>query len=420
VDDGLLTNEARVGEITGMIDLDTNSITGEINAPWLGDSVNVLCSPWGAPEGASDKETTVVPDGVSEFTCTWDAEWDIQPGETVGVYYWGSEPHTVANAIPNPWIVAFPEANQVFGYGWPMGTEVSLTINGNFITTATVQGAPWNPNDIMAFFDFGGMHDLVAWDEVVLSGSGMDRMHTVQNLTVTEVNIVPDTVSGTADTGTVVHAWVHEFGHEVWVPVVDGVWSAYFGSDDFHLQPGMCGRAEIRVEGNNSTNVDWCIPRPWLNAFPEWDVIYSYEWPAYSEVDLTINDQFVQTVTVGPTSWDPNVYVAYFEFGGLYNLKPDDVVTLSGSGMELNYTVRYLTVEAVNADENTISGTADANAEVVVFPHATWQQLWVTTGGDGNWQVDFTGVFNWVPGECGRAEIRDGLGSSTAIDWCIP
>ena len=260
VDDGLLTTEARIGEIAATIDLQANSITGTINAPLAGDLVNVLCMPWGAPEGASDKETTVTPDGDSEFTCIWDSEWDIRPGQPVGVAYWGNDLHWVANSVPNPWIMAFPEANQVFGYGWPVGSDVNLTINGEDIATATVEGAPWDANDIMAFFDFGELHDLVKDDVVMLSGNGMERTHTVQNLAVTDVDLETDTVSGIADSGDTVHAWVHGFGHDVWLIVADGVWSAYFGSDEFHLQTGMCGRAEILVEGNNSTNVDWCVP----------------------------------------------------------------------------------------------------------------------------------------------------------------
>lgn len=291
VDGGPLTVETRIGEISGTIDLDTNSITGTINAPWAGDLVNVMCSPWGAPGGASDKETTVAPDGVSQFTCTWDSsEWNIQPGETVGVSYWGNDLHSIANAISNPWIMAFPEANQVFGYGWPVDSGVSLSINDEEIATVTVEGAPWNENDIMAFFDFGAQHVLVAGDVVTLSGSGMVRTHIVQNLAVDEVNMAADTVSGTADAGANIHAWVHEFGHDVQVDAIDGIWEAYFGSEDFQLQPGMCGQAEIRVEGNNSTNADWCTP-------PKMDlrVNYGHDWvesfyEAGHQVTISVTD----------------------------------------------------------------------------------------------------------------------------------
>jgi hypothetical protein len=266
VDNGA-TAQVRIGEISGMIDLESDSIGGAISAPWFYDEenpidVNVECHPWGSPEPVEMKFDTILPNGIDTYSCAWnpETEWDIQPGQDIGVGYFGLDGHWVANVISNPQTWAFPEANQVFGYGWPVGSEVNLTINGEYIAIATVQGAPWNANDIMAFFDFSGVHDLIAGDVVALSGSGMERTHTVQNLAVTAINIEPDTVSGTADTGATVHAWVHEFGHEVWVPVVDGVWSAYFGSDEFHLEPGMCGRAEIRVEGNNSTNVDWCVP----------------------------------------------------------------------------------------------------------------------------------------------------------------
>ena len=325
--------------------------------------------------------------------------------------------------IPSPRLIAFPAVEEIFGYNWPEGSEVHLSINTDgFSQTATVGPSSWDPNDILAYFHFKGQYDLKPGDVVTLSGSGMERTYTVRNLTVTEVNEVANTVSGTADPGTEVTVYPFEFGNQPLHVTADenGNWFANFDAVGIDLIPGMCGRSDIFDEFTNSTTVDWCIPRPWLNAFPEWDIIYSYEWPANSEVNLTINGQFVQTVTVGPTSWDPNVYTAYFEFGELYDMKPGDVVTLSGSGMQLTYTVQNLTVTAVDEIEDTVSGAADANAEIVVFPLATWQQLWVTADENGNWRVDFTGTFDLVPGECGRAEIRDGLGSSTAVDWCIP
>jgi hypothetical protein len=317
---------------------------------------------------------------------------------------------------PNPHFTVFPEGEWFDALDWPEGATVTITV-ADKPECSLERVSPGN------FFN-GGFPDgcdVQFGDTVTFTDGQTLRTHTVQNLAITDVDKVANTISGTADIGAVVHAWIHEHdGSEMQLPVENGTWLADFGSHDFDLVEGTCGRSEIRDEFGNSTAVDWCIPRPWLNAFPEWDVIYSYEWPAYSDVDLTINGQFVQTVTVGPTSWDPNVYTAYFDFKELYDLKPGDVVTLSGSGMELTYTVQNLTVTAVDEIEDTVSGTADANAEIVIFPHATWQQLWVTADENGNWRVDFTGTFDLVPGECGRAEIRDGLDNSTAVDWCIP
>ena len=429
VDGGLVTTEVRIGEIAGTIDLDTNSITGTINAPWAGDFVNVMCSPWGAPGGASDKETTVAPDGVNEFTCTWDStEWDIQPGETVGVSYWGNDMHSVANAISNPWIVAFPEFNNLFGYGWPVGSEVSLTIDNEYIATVNVEGAPWDPNDIMAFFDFNGVFDLVTGNVVMLSGSEMERTHIVQNLAVTEVNMETDTVSGIADSGATVHAWVHGFGHDVQIDATDGTWDAYFGLDEFHLQPGMCGRAEIRVEGNNSTNVDWCIPNPVFTAFPEQDYIEGWNWSLGDNIHMTIDDpasdlnpDFEKDQPVDVTPWDPNGAWVTFNFAGEYNMKPGDVVTLSDGVTTRTLTIQNLALTRVEIQQDSVSGTADVGAVVHAWVHGYGRSEMVLTVEDGTWMARFWDVeFDLVEGMCGRSEIRNEEGNSTAVDWCYP
>ena len=750
VDNGA-SAQVQIGEIRGVVDLASDSISGTIYVPWFSDELQVECFPWGAPEPTDMRFDAAYPDGADTYACAWEDVWDIQSGQTVGIGYFGADGHWVANAFRNARFDVFPEWNAVEGWEWPEGNMITATIFGKEACLAENVAAysPDNPWSTFVRLDFPGECVIEAGDVVILNDDTTILAHTVRNLTITNVDKIDDIIAGTADSGEVVHAWVHGYGeNEMLLPVEEGIWLANFGSADFDLVEGMCGRSEIRDELGNATSVDWCIPsprfsvfpeweyiegwdwpdgvtvsaevdgkeicstegtsghpdwdpnalfvplwfpkgcdvvaddivrltdgttdreytvqnlavttvdpntetvtgtadpgamvnvwphgfaellptadengdwladfssigtdlvkgmggraeirdemgnattvewripdtrftvwpewnylegyewpdgavaaisvygkeicstemmasfpewdpsntffsmnfpegcdieigdfitleagslafthqvqdmsitavdldnntlagiadfdpeayilhtwihgmdgsymqmsaeegtwladfgsqgidlqlgmggrvelvdqnsnatavewyvpRPWLNAFPEWDEIYSYEWPAYTDVDLTINDEYVQTVTVEPSSWDPNVFTAHFVFGELYNLKAGDVVTLSGTIMDLTYTVQNIFVTEVSEVANTISGTADPDATVYAFPHATWQQLWETADGDGNWQIDFTGVYDWSAGDCGRAEIRDEFGSSTAVDWCIP
>jgi hypothetical protein len=341
----------------------------------------------------------------------------------------GNNSTNVDWCLPNPRLIAFPEFNNVFGYGWPEGSEVHLTINdpSDFDQTVTVGPAPWDPNDIMAFFDFGGSYDLKPGDVVTLSGSGMERTYTVQNLGVTEVDIRDDFVAGTADVGATVHVGVHGYGgSEMILTVEDGTWMARFWDVGFDLVEGMCGRSEIRDDVGNATAVDWCYPVPHFTVFPEWDYIEGWEW-AHSEVFMHVDDSatpdewdFYAVSVSEPTPWDPNSWWVRFDLKGQFDLKVGDVVTLDDDAVTRTMTIRNLTVGEINDLEDTVSGTADPGAIVNVWPHATGQQLQVTANGEGDWQVDFTDVFDLVPGECGRAEIRDGQDNGTAVDWCAP
>jgi hypothetical protein len=261
------TAQVQIGDVRGTINLETDSIQGTINASWFDSEVNVECHPWGAPPPQPEmKFDVVLPDGVDPYACAWDplTEWDIQPGQVVGVGYSGPDGHWVANTffIPNTWLIAFPEAEQIFGYGWTEGSQVDLSINDppDYTQTVTVGPAPWDPNDIMAFFDFGALYNLKPGDVVRLSGSGIDRVHTVQYLTITGVDAEANTVSGAADPGALVHAWIHGIdGSDMEMIVDGGTWLADFDEVGYDLQAGMCGRAEIRDEAGNSTAVDWCV-----------------------------------------------------------------------------------------------------------------------------------------------------------------
>ncbi|NJC95255.1 MAG: hypothetical protein FIB03_02780 [Anaerolineae bacterium] len=108
VDNGA-SAQVQIGDISGTIDLNADSIEGTVNAPWFSDEVEVDCHSWGAPLLEEIlKYDTVLPDGEDTYSCSWADEWNIQPYQDVGVGYSGPDGNWVANAIipPNPRIVA--------------------------------------------------------------------------------------------------------------------------------------------------------------------------------------------------------------------------------------------------------------------------------------------------------------------------
>jgi len=432
VDNGA-SAQVQIGEISGTIDLAANSIAGAITAPWFTDRVQVECLDWGSgreqPFGNKDGGL-VLTDGADHYSCSWAGEWDIQPGQTIGVGYFGPDGNWVANAFTTPKVrlIAFPAGEQIFGYYWPEGSDVHLAINGtDFTQTATVGPSSWDPNDILALLDFHGQYDLKPGDVVMLSGSGMELTYTVLNLSVSNVDVTADIVTGTADPGASLTVAPFGFGDQALQVTADedGNWLANFTEAGIDLVEGMCGRSQMYdLVTDNNTAVDWCIPAPRLIAFPAVDEIFGYNWPEGTDVHLTIHDppDFEQIVTVVPSSWDPNDILAHFSFNGQYDLKPGDVVTLSGSGLERTYTVRNLTVTNVDPVGDTVSGKADPGTEVMVDPfHFGDLPLHVTAGQDGNWLANFAEAgIDLVEGMCGRSEMFDELSNSTAVDWCIP
>lgn len=340
-----------------------------------------------------------------------------------------------ANPPPTAIFTVFPEWDAVEGWAWPQDTTVHLEIEDpnteqspDYSQDQPVVPTPWNPNDVWVRFDFAGAYDVKPGDVVTLSNEVSMQTHEVQNLAVKQVEIRDDAIYGTADTGAVVHAWVHEHGETEMVITAggDGTWMANFGTTGFNLLEGMCGRSEIRDEGGNATAVDWCYPVPHFTAFPEWDYIEGFDWHPNDYVYLSIDQESPEPVTFYTqartelTPWNPDSWWVRFELNGQFDLKPGDFLTLDDDSVTRTMIVRKLAVTNVDPVTNVVGGTADPGTVVQVWPHETGEQLQAEANASGAWQVDFSGMFDLVPGTCGRSQIVDGFDNATAVDWCAP
>jgi len=151
-DDGY-TNTLEVGLISATIDLAANEISGTIEAPGFGVSLTVECHPWGAWEaGMNDVETKsswAEPDGSVPFTCSWDpeTEWDIQPGQDIGVIYTEPDGDQVSNVYREPaahmmidkWSEGNPGEGGNFQYQINYWNDGDLTAE-NVVITDTMEG----------------------------------------------------------------------------------------------------------------------------------------------------------------------------------------------------------------------------------------------------------------------------------------
>lgn len=322
-----------------------------------------------------------------------------------------------------PWLIAFPENDAVEGWEWPDGAVVTLTIDNapGLEWSGTAAVTTWGDPRTYVRIEFGSDYNLKVGDVVTLSDEfGITLTHTVQNLSVTNADVIANVVGGTADSEATVQVWPHETGQQLQATAMDGNWQVDF-TGLFDVMQGTCGRSQILI-GQNATAVDWCAPKPSLIAFPENDAVEGWEWPEGATVTLTINNapDLTWSGTAEVTSWgDPRTFVR-IEFGQDYNLQIGDEVTLTDGTITRIHTVQNLAITKVNPEDDLIKGVADPGVEVHVWPHATGQEQLATTSPKGKWNVDFSGVFDLAPGECGRSQIFDEVGEATAVDWCVP
>jgi hypothetical protein len=434
VDNGA-SAQVQIGEISGTIDLDADSISGEIAAPWFSSEVNVECHPWGAPEPVEMKFDTILPDSNETYSCSWAEEWDIQPRQDVGVGYFGEDGHWVANAffIPNTRFTVWPEWNYLEGYEWPDGAVVSISVADKEIcsTEAFSSFPEWDPSNTFFSVNFPEGCSIEIDDLITLSIESLNLTHQVQELAISEVNLDLNTVAGTAvfdPEQYLLHTWIHGIdGSYMQLSVEDGAWLADFDSKGFDLQPGMGGRVELVDQASNATADEWYIPNPHFYVFPEWDYIIGWEWPAGTLVTAEVyhpggeeTPDCVATTEMSHPEWSEEEYVAEFFLSETCDIQAGDFVLLTGSLMEREHIVFPLQVTTLDPDTDTIGGVAEPDIEVNAWVHGedgTFQTVMPDV--DGNWMVDFS-PFDLEPEMGGRVEQYDEDGDATSVDWWIP
>jgi hypothetical protein len=270
VDNGA-SAQVQIGEISGMIDLTADSIEGTINATWFSDEVEVECHSWGAPLPEEIlKYDMVLPDGEDTYSCSWAGEWDIQPGQDVGVGYFGPDGHWVANAffIPMPTFVAYMPVT-IVGYDWPIGDTINIYINDDEYTAqATVGNADWDPT-VVLFELWRDEFTMEAGDHIVMTdeAAGITKDVWVTNLAVTDFDLSAKTVSGIYDPAYSLWVWLYgEDGQEP--ATANGTWVATFTE----LPPGAWGGATQWDIDGDGTSIDFQVPRVVMagNFYIEW------------------------------------------------------------------------------------------------------------------------------------------------------
>jgi hypothetical protein len=160
----------------------------------------------------------------------------------------------------------------------------------------------------------------------------------------------------------------------------------------------------------------------YFTIFPEWDYVEGYGWPVGATVtgsvlgkpECTMNGLSVVS------DWDPAISFVWFAFPETCDITTGDQVSLSDGEIIATHTVQPLTISLIDEQAEVITGSAAPGETVYVWAHSVeLDPLTVMADEEGEWTVEFGGVYDLLLGEWGRAEVRDEDGSSTAIDWHI-
>ena len=146
-------------------------------------------------------------DVVATFTMGLDAASPTHKGNTNAWDYYNYIFGLMNMRIRSPRLSArFPE-QEVHGYGWTLGSNVTISIDDpdNGVGedyTAIVESivAPWDSNQTFAQFTLAGFALGLQPGHVVTMTDGMvTKVHTVSSLSITGIDIATNTITGTVE-----------------------------------------------------------------------------------------------------------------------------------------------------------------------------------------------------------------------------
>jgi PKD repeat protein len=116
-----------------------------------------------------------------------------------------------SQTIPQPGFEANLTTNTISGWDWPLGSNVTITIDdpatsetSDFSATTAIIGHDYDPHFNLDL----GTFKLAAGQTVTVSDGTISKSHVVRGLAITNVDIDTDVVSGTSDTTDVVDSWI--------------------------------------------------------------------------------------------------------------------------------------------------------------------------------------------------------------------
>jgi hypothetical protein len=316
-----------------------------------------------------------------------------------------------------PAFVVFPEWEWMDGFNWELDVPVSITVAGKqeCDISHTPWGDPWS-----TFFNgpFGEGCDITYGDEVTLTQGDYSTTHTVRYLEVSSFSTLLNQVSGWADASAEVIVWRHESEAVMATAGLDGFWTASF-PETYDLQPGHCGRAEIRDEAGNATDVEWCVPNPVIVAQITDDWFEGRRFSPASQISYTVFDPASGVELSGTITADAygnaGVYI-----GGDLDLVPGLVITMNDGATTKTLVVEDFSFYFINTGTGEVSGWApllsdESRAVWVGYGAAdSGDNLLLYTDSKGYWSGSFGGSLpsdiHWI-----AAQIFDEDGDASEL-----
>lgn len=325
--------------------------------------------------------------------------------------------------ILNPHIGADPVNEQISGWEWGNGTALIVSLDGQVVGAPTCdQDGNFNISVPVGF-------DIVEGSIVEVTGGSMPKSMIVTGLTITELNDVNDTISGTAAINSYVHVWVYNGAHRLVQANDVGFWTAYFaipaeGEQVCTVDPGSSGNANQVEADSDQTQIQWHLANPNFGVDPDSGDVWGGDWTD-PVLNLSVDDpattevtpDFQTTVNTGGMYWGTNL-------NDQFDIEPGHVVRVWDSMNDRQHTVAALSVTEFNLLGDMVAGTGPEGQWLVVSV-GNWAASRNVQVSGGYWVADFSvagegeNIFNIVPGTQGEVHWNDTDNDTTRLMWHV-
>ncbi len=319
-----------------------------------------------------------------------------------------------------------PQYDHLWGHNWPLNDTVTIKHGDPVEEIGTAEVNEWGD------FWFDSPVNIRPGDLLQVACGAIVKTHIVTGLAITAVDSDHDTVSGTAATGTWVYVGVHDVDVHRYVEVDEhGNWVADFseavgpypGDDEYNLTAGDDGYAHQVDDDWDATFINWHVPQPRFKVMPRDDHLWGDDWPAHVTVIIAYGDPAEEIGTTDTDEW------GQFSFNSPVDIQPGDLLRVEYGGIVKAHVVMDLVITAVDAENNTVSGTAAPETWVHVGVHHSHVRRDVEVDSDGYWVADFSAsvgeepwddAYDLTAGSEVFVEQRDEDWDATSFHWRPP
>ena len=157
-----------VGTVTGSLDMDADTVEGTIHADWFNQTLNAECNVW--EENGPYYEFTVDSNG-GPYACDFTPDWDLLPGQQVGVGYQEPDGDWVYNAFQgaaphlriNKWADDTPAEGGNFAFYVQYENDGDAHAE-NSVISDTLQGGMTYLSDTSGLSHTGSGSGPIEWD----------------------------------------------------------------------------------------------------------------------------------------------------------------------------------------------------------------------------------------------------------------